>query len=1053
MKRYFVIIVLVLGSLTGIVAQNSHEMEVMTKLSHAFLLNKDHQYEEALKVFLEVGKETESQKTKNEKEWYVMSQLSAAQIYDEIKKYDEGFALARKLLQLDLTDEQRNDAQFIFVMNGYSMAYNKGFVSADHEYENARNIFNEILPYADEKMKGRIMDKIANCWHFESTLHEMRQQYDLALKCMVGASHVFHHIGKKKEETEALCKIGSLYESLLNFEAADSTYQEAEKLSETLGNQVQMMVILRDLRRISQTLGNMTSDRKYENMIDSLMESSSNEKVKFDYFCNKADIAISQQDYGLAQEWLSKNEDYIAQLPVNVLNDRYTYHCYLRSLYTASKQYDKALVCAKLCIREFQTKIDRSMANSNLPYSSIAYIYRLMGDSVHCKRYIDSLFMNISELKDPKEIYYLYTSRMQYYFAFKHYEAALADCMTADSILSAKYDEKDGGRLTLLAMNGGIQANLGNYTEAEKKYRRYAELMREIYGENNMEYINSITYLANAEGFAGHIDEGCADYSLAVDKMKKLTKKRLPYFTEAERNSYWEPVSALFAQMTPYALKAEQYQTAFTQSCYNALVMSKAFLLESERSSYDVIKRHGSKEDMQDYLMTIALHTKIKKWKNHSNQYADSILKTTLLSDRIEKKLTDHCRAFGDITSFINTDYHSVKQMLDEKDVLIDFTDFMTESGKRKYAAYIIKKNQQYPLLQALFTEHEIDSLQMTRPDMYYDKEHAQDIIRLLWLPLKAQVQEGATVYYVPSQLLFTMALESLPLEDGSLLGDHYKFVRLSSAREIVNAKRGLALPVVAPRAVLYGGLRYDLDATTMANESKAYDLNPLLAMRGDIVRGDSIFRELPGTKKEIDAIAHTLSNTKFQVCPYSGEKGTEESFISLNGHAPAILHLATHGFFYTPNTAQEVDFLKGYTDAMSLSGIVLAGGNAAWLGKKLPKGVLGGIITASNISRLDLSGTDMVVLSACKTAQGKATSEGLYGLQRAFKKAGVQTLVMALWNISDHVTREFMEKFYERLIEKSNKWNKRKAFEETKAFIRSKYPEPYYWASFIMLD
>ena len=172
-----------------------------------------------------------------------------------------------------------------------------------------------------------------------------------------------------------------------------------------------------------------------------------------------------------------------------------------------------------------------------------------------------------------------------------------------------------------------------------------------------------------------------------------------------------------------------------------------------------------------------------------------------------------------------------------------------------------------------------------------------------------------------------------------------------------------------------------------------------------------------------------------------------------MHGKAPQLLQIATHGFYYTSERAANVDYLKGYSDAMMLSGIVLSGGNAAWRGKDLPDGVLGGILTANNIARLDLSGTEMVVLSACQSGQGKATSEGLYGLQRAFKKAGVGTMVMALWNVSDKVATEFMTTFYEQLASKQCKWNKHQAFERTKSIIREKYPDPFYWAAFVMLD
>lgn len=343
--------------------------------------------------------------------------------------------------------------------------------------------------------------------------------------------------------------------------------------------------------------------------------------------------------------------------------------------------------------------------------------------------------------------------------------------------------------------------------------------------------------------------------------------------------------------------------------------------------------------------------------------------------------------------------------------------------------------------------------MNVSQPDMYYTDKYGKELYKLLWEPFKDAVKNGATVYYVPSQLLFQIALESLPMGDGTLLGDHYTFVRLSSAREVVHDKASLDIDVAAkkPHAILYGGLKYDLTAEVMKEEAAKYDVISPLATRGDILRGDSIYREIPETKKEIDGIESVLKSQRLTVLPYTGISGTEESFLNMNGNAPQILHVATHGFYYTPDAAQKIDYLKGNTDAMTLSGLVMSGGNAAWLGKELPEGVLGGILTAANICRLDLNGIQMAVLSACQTGQGKATPEGLFGLQRAFKKAGVKTLVMSLWNVSDVVTKEFMIRFYENLAH--NGWKKREAFNDAKTYIRSKYSDSYYWAGFIMLD
>lgn len=650
---------------------------------------------------------------------------------------------------------------------------------------------------------------------------------------------------------------------------------------------------------------------------------------------------------------------------------------------------------------------------------------------------------------EPKEKYSLYVTRGRCHFTFKDYQSALADFQKADDVLALKYPDADINRVSLLAFMGGIEHHLGDYEKSERYYRRYAEGIRKTYGEQSLDYVDALVYLANAEGFAEHIDAGCQDYTKAVDILKNLMKQRLPYMSQSEREGFWNTISSLFLQMTPYALKANLQQVDFTKSCYDALVMTKSFLLESERSLFDMIQCKGTSSDMSDYMRLTAMRNQVKALENDYKANADSILRLSRNAESLENQLIN--RYNNGSSNFLDVDYQTVKLSLEQNEALIDFTDFVSETNGRRYAAYIINKVQQYPLLKSLFAEKQIDSLGIVRPDMFYEEDYAQDVLKLLWEPLKEHFSEGSTVYYVPSQLLFQISLESLPLPDGSLLGSHYHFVRLSSARELVKMKENKVCNRVHT-AVLYGGLQYDMEPTAMIEEAKKYDLSNLLAVRGDVVRGDSIFRELRGSKEEVIKVESVLKKQKWNVASYVGKNGTEESFLDMNSKSPMVLHLATHGFYYTPNKAGDINYLKGYTDAMSLSGLVLSGGNAAWLGKKLPIGVLGGILTANDIARLDLGNTDMVVLSACKSGQGKATSEGLYGLQRAFKKAGVGTIVMSLWGVSDKVTSEFMVAFYEQLVN-GKVWNKRKAFENAKMIVRKKHPEPFYWAVFVMLD
>ena len=112
------------------------------------------------------------------------------------------------------------------------------------------------------------------------------------------------------------------------------------------------------------------------------------------------------------------------------------------------------------------------------------------------------------------------------------------------------------------------------------------------------------------------------------------------------------------------------------------------------------------------------------------------------------------------------------------------------------------------------------------------------------------------------------------------------------------------------------------------------------------------------------------------------------------------------------------------------------------------------GILTSKEISQLDLKGLDLVVLSACESALGDIREGGVYGLQRGFKKAGANTILMSLGKVDDEATKLLMVEFYRNLI---NGKTKHQSLKDAQLYLRTvengKYNDPKYWASFIMLD
>lgn len=185
-----------------------------------------------------------------------------------------------------------------------------------------------------------------------------------------------------------------------------------------------------------------------------------------------------------------------------------------------------------------------------------------------------------------------------------------------------------------------------------------------------------------------------------------------------------------------------------------------------------------------------------------------------------------------------------------------------------------------------------------------------------------------------------------------------------------------------------------------------------------------------------------------------SGTMATEEAFKTFDGKSPQVIHLATHGFFLpvhgTSETYPDKNAFTVQKNPMLRSGLVLAGGNGAWLGKPALPERKDGILTADEISQMDLSNTELVVLSACETALGDLMgNEDVVGLQRAFKIAGVKQMIVSLWRIPDKETTELMTLFYKNRL---NGGSTREALREAQCSMRKKY-SPYYWAGFVLVE
>lgn len=308
----------------------------------------------------------------------------------------------------------------------------------------------------------------------------------------------------------------------------------------------------------------------------------------------------------------------------------------------------------------------------------------------------------------------------------------------------------------------------------------------------------------------------------------------------------------------------------------------------------------------------------------------------------------------------------------------------------------------------------------------------ADDLYRALWAPLVSHLEGATRIYVVPDGILNIIPLRALK-DGGRYLIERQQLVQLGSSRDLFNT-------VVPPRgrALIVGAPDYGLAADARAEpRGRARTVGRQLS--------DLFFTPLPGALEESKRVAAIMSPT-FASELLSGARATETAV--MRARAPAVLHLATHGFFLDDATrpTDSGDPLQ----ALSRSGLALANANLA-LRRHRPGGADDGILTALEAVSLDLRGTGLVVLSACDTGLGQVeTGDGVYGLARAFHEAGSQTVMATLWPVADEATSEFMQRFYRRIVRGEAA---QRALQATQIeFIQGgRWQDPRFWAPFVL--
>ena len=661
-------------------------------------------------------------------------------------------------------------------------------------------------------------------------------------------------------------------------------------------------------------------------------------------------------------------------------------------------------------------------------------------------------------------------------------------CKYVEAHLKAQTEPKDAIDLITGLSLEGIEDNIDGYKLALAVYKLWGTCAMQFSGyplatdllQSGINYMEKYGQTKGVDYFdtcfnlllVQSLSNGQGENLIPIiNKLNEFVIERIhdnfPKMTEKQRAAYWERFNEWLTFYLP-RLASNQENPSILREAYNGILMAKGLLLRSLISIQDYIAQSGN-EELEDIREQIQyLKRKIQYWQNSGRDEAGQEIFTAQTNmDRLQQRIyiaTRNVDIMSDV--YINTD--SIIKNLKSGDVAIEFlglnrdlegSDSSTVRVK-DYIAFVLKPEYKHPHIVKL-----CNSLSLPQ-----NPDDLTKLYKSIWKPLECELQSVKRIFFSLDAELHKLPIEYSSSKSGQFMSDMFSMYRLSSTRQLAIKKK---YQNENNDVCLFGNVDYDQSVGSRAKPTVAnfqalshalQDTDRPNKQRGASDIQSHTFAGLTYSKQEIYSVASLCQSHKIKTQLFEGNNATEELFKTMNGHSPKMLLLSTHGYFVPqensdvsqmtiPRDKEGAEELSIEDESLSRSGLVLAGANQYLLGEANANQE-DGFITARELSRMNLDNTDLVVLSACETGIGETSSEGVIGLQRGFKRAGANTLVMSLWKVDDYATSILMEHFFESYFRYHSK---QKAINEAVNYLRTidkgRWNAPQYWAAFILLD
>jgi len=653
--------------------------------------------------------------------------------------------------------------------------------------------------------------------------------------------------------------------------------------------------------------------------------------------------------------------------------------------------------------------------------------------------YLDAIKLKEKQLKNKQPDYAHLLNNLASLYMVMGKESEVEDLLNRSlDIYESKLGQDHPAYASTLSNLGKFYLVNGRTSEAKLAFQKVIDLRLKIYGEDHPQYVNAQEELALACWQDSEISKASELFVQVLDKELEFINKYFPPMTENEKAKYWDKARGKFLRY--YAFVKSNYEQHPEQALkmFEYRMETKALLLNISNRIREEILNGTDEQLKRDYLLWLDKKETLVSFYSYTkgDLEKEKIDLEQIENDanELERSLSARSDIFRKGYASRKITYQEIQQSLSPSEAALEIIQankyersLLSES---QYIALVITNSTSYPILISLDNGKDMDA----KFFKYYKncirlKIKNENSYSVYWEPIDKYLASKSVVYISYDGIYNQLSINTLNDPSGKYVIDKYNLIYLTNSRHILDYKNKEARRTASRHATLIGFPNYG-DKGTIS--------------------------QLPGTKAEIDNIYLILKRSGYTIDKYVSNSASEENL--KYSFDPSILHIATHGYFLNDSQVREnqvfgIEPLKASENPLLRSGLFFSHAESAIdLTTSIDnRSSNNGVLTAYEAMNLHLNGTEIVVLSACETGLGDVKSgEGVYGLQRALQIAGADAVMMSLWKVDDRATRDLMVQFYTEWVKLGNK---HQAFKKAQLNVKSKYPRPYYWGSFILVE